>query len=254
MFTSGVAPAFESDVLHNTPLLKSAIRFVLSKGRGITSVDDFGLRFHKVGDDRYGAETDLLQRLTLGVEEVHNVLKVALLGVSGVDQRLGEMKAHTALSGFTDEELPLFWSKLGCLVEAVGSQGPERRFDRVISVAGLPEVSARSRIDIEKLLEIRSRPEALEFRAWLAGIDKFSEREIQQRISSFNAKLGLAAQTTAGKLVRLLVTTVAGVVPPLGVALGALDQFAWDKFARRSGIAAFIDELYPSIFGTRQHQ
>jgi hypothetical protein len=254
MFRSAVAPTFENDILHNTALLKSAVRFVLSKGKRITTVDDFVLRFHKVADDRYEAETDLLQKLTLSIEEIHNVLKLALLGIGGVDQRLGEMKVHTALSGFTDEELPLFRSKLDCLAEAHGSQGPERRFRRVIEVAGLPEVSAGCRIDIEKVLEIRSQPEALEFRAWLADIDKLSESEVRQRISSFNTKLGLAAQTTAGKLLRLLVTTVAGIVPPLGLALGALDQFAWDKFARRSGIAAFIHELYPSIFATPQDQ
>ncbi len=248
MFSSAVAPAFESDILHNTRLLKSAVRFVLAKEKGITSVDDFALRFHKVADDRYKAETDLLQKLTLSIEDIHNVLKVAILGISGVDQRLGEMKAHDALSGFTDEELPLFRNKLDFLAEAHSSQGPERRFHRVVAVAGLPEISAGSRIDIEKVLAVRSQPEALEFRAWLADIDKLSDSEIQQRVSSFNAKLGLAAQTTAGKVLRFLVTTVAGFVPPLSVTLGALDEFAWDKFARRSGIAAFVHELYPSIF------
>jgi hypothetical protein len=253
MFRS-VAPAFENDVLHNTPLLKSAVRFVLSKEKRITCVDDFALRFHKVGDDRYEAETDLPQKLTLSIEDIHNVVKLAALGISGVDQRLGEMKAHTALAGFTDEELPLFRNKVDHLAEAISSQGPERRFQRVITVAGLPEVSAGPRIDIEKVLEIRSQPEALEFRAWLADIDKFSDSEIQQRISSFKVKLGLAAQTVAGKSVRFLVTTVAGILPPLGVTLGLLDQFALDKFASRSGIAAFIHELYPSIFPTPKDQ
>jgi hypothetical protein len=251
MFKSLVAPAFESDVLNSTPLLKAAVLFVLAKEKGIKGID-FELRFHKVGDDRYEAETDLPQKLALSIDEIHNAIKVAALGISGVDQRLGEMNVHTALSGFTADELPLFRSKLDSLAEAVGSQRAERRFQRVIALAGLPEISADSRVDIERVLSIRDEPESLEFRAWLSSIDTLSDSEIRRRISSFNTKLGLAAQTTSGKLLRLAVTTVAGIVPPLGLAAGvvlsALDQFAWDKFARRSGIAAFVDDLYPSVF------
>jgi hypothetical protein len=248
MFRSAVAPAFENDVLHNIPLLQAAVRLVLAKDKGVTTNDDFELRFHKVGDDRYEAETNLPQKFALSIEDIHSILKAAVLGISGVDQRLGEMKAHTALSGFTPEELPLFRTKLDSMADAVSSQRQEQRFQRVVAVAGFPEISADSRIDIERILEIRSEPEALEFRAWLTDIDKYTDTEIRERISSFNAKLGLGAQTKTGKALRLLVTTVAGIVPPVGVALNILDQFAWDKFARRSGIAAFVHELYPSIF------
>jgi hypothetical protein len=49
-------------------------------------------------------------------------------------------------------------------------------------------------------------------------------------------------------VLRLLATTAASAIPPLGIALSTLDQFLWDKFFRRSGVAAFIHELYPSIF------
>jgi hypothetical protein len=249
MFRSIVAPAFENDVLNNMPLLKAAVRFVLATERGMTGVPDFALQFHKVDDDRYQADTDLPGRLALSIEDTHHVLKTAVLGISGLDQRLGEMKAHNALSGFTAEEVPLFSEKLDSIVEAVCSHGQERRFQRVVAVAGLPGVSEDSQIDIERVLKIRNQPEAFEFRAWLTDIDKFSDSEIQERIASLNAKLGLAAQTGTGKVLRLLVTTAAGLVQPLlGSALSVLDQFAWDKFVRRSGLAAFVQELYPSVF------
>jgi hypothetical protein len=90
----------------------------------------------------------------------------------------------------------------------------------------------------------------VEFRGWLTGVDSLSDTELHERVASLNAKLGLAAQTGAGKALRFLVTTVTGIVAPVvGIALGALDQFAWDKFARRSGVVAFVNEKYPSIFG-----
>ena len=93
----------------------------------------------------------------------------------------------------------------------------------------------------------------MEFRAWLSGIDKFSDSEISELVASLNSKIGLLAQTTVGKALRLAVTTAVGLLPPhvglpAGVVLGVLDQFAWDKFARRSGVSAFISEMYPSVF------
>lgn len=255
MFSSSVAPAFEADVLHNVPLLKSALRLVLAREKGIPSAGDFELHFHKVGDDRYKAETTLVPTLNCGIEEVHKLIKTAVLAVSGVNQRIGEMQVHTALSGFASDELPFFRSKLESIADAIGSHGQERRFERIVSIAGLPHFSDFAQVDIEKVLEIRNESEALEFRGWLAGIDKASDSEIRQRTSSLNARLGLAVSSGTGKLLRFLITCAAGFVPQVGPALGpglsALDAFAWDKFARRSGIAAFVHELYPSIFSQR---
>jgi hypothetical protein len=96
-----------------------------------------------MGDDRYQAETDLAQILRISVEDLPGVLKLAMLGVSGVDQRLGEMKAHCALSGFVSEEVPLFRSKLDSITEAVGSHSQEQRFQRVITLVGLPDIPLR---------------------------------------------------------------------------------------------------------------
>jgi hypothetical protein len=68
-------------------------------------------------------------------------------------------------------------------------------------------------------------------------------------VASLGAKVGLAVQSNTGKVLRLLATTAVGCVNPLaGVLAGTLDQFMWDKFLRRSGVAAFVNELYPSIF------
>jgi hypothetical protein len=252
MFATSVAPAFESDVLNNIPLLKSAVQSALAKEKGIVIDEDFDLRFHKIGEDRYQTETNLVKKLTLSVEDLHNAIRSAILGVAQIDQRFGEMQAHSALSGFTAEDLPLFRKKFAGIANALGSTEQERQFGRVVSLAGLPALAEGSQIDIERILEIRNQPEALEFRAWLAGASNLSDKEIRERVRGLNARLGIAVQKTSGKVIRVLIQTAAGLVPPLGLVLGpifsALDQFVWDKFARRSGIAAFVNELYPSIF------
>jgi hypothetical protein len=248
MFATEVAPAFEGELLANERLVKAAVLFVLSKRHAVRDLD-FDVKINKVGVDRYESDTNLEKKLHLSSEVIHDTLKVALLGISGMFQRIGEMKAHTALSGFTEEELPLFRTKFDSLADAITSKKQEQRFLRVISLSGLPEIAPDQRIDIEKLLQIRNEPEAIEFRGWLADVDKLNDSEIKDGISSLNAKMGLAAQSGIGKGLRLLVTTIVGAANPVAsVVTGVLDQFLWDKFFRRSGVAAFVNKLYPSIF------
>jgi hypothetical protein len=254
MFRSTVAPAFDTDLLRNSGLVKEAVRLAMAK-EGIIDVD-FEFQLHKVGEDRYQADTNLPKKLTLSLENIHGLVKRGLLGVAEVNQRLGEMNAHTALSGFTSDEVPLFQTKLETISDALGSSRVEQRFRRVVTLAGFPEIPVHSRIDIERILRTRSEPEALEFRSWLTGTDEFSDSDIRDRVVSFSAKLGLAAQKTTGKLVRFAVTTAVGFVPKIGLiaapVLGLLDTFAWDTFTRRSGVAAFVNEMYPSIFEARK--
>jgi hypothetical protein len=50
---------------------------------------------------------------------------------------------------------------------------------------------------------------------------------------------------------RFLATNALGLIPQITIpalALGVFDQFVLDKLLPRSGIAAFVNELYPSIF------
>jgi hypothetical protein len=253
MFANHVSPAFESEVLHNERLVKAAVMHILSKNHGIANAVDFKIRFHKEGDDaRYRTETNLQKRVNISTEEVHNAVKSALLGIAGICQRLGEMSVHSALSGFTEEEAPLFRVKLGSIAEGLVSQGQEGRFTRVISISGVPELSSLDRIDIGQILKIREEREAVEFRGWLADVNKLSDSEIRDRVAGFNARIGRAIQSVPGKTMRLIATVALGVWnPAVGVAASALDAFVWDRFFKQDGVAAFINELYPSIFETR---
>jgi hypothetical protein len=57
---------------------------------------------------------------------------------------------------------------------------------------------------------------------------------------------------TSGKAIRFLVTTLLGAAyPPAGFIGGLLDSFIVEKMLPRSGITAFINELYPSLFESR---
>jgi hypothetical protein len=250
MFSEDITPAFEAEVLANPNVVKAAVKHVLSQRHRIRDVE-FQLKMHKASADdaRYEAETDLERKANLGQQDVHHAIKAGLLGVSGMCQRIGEMKVHEALAGFTEEEMPLFRAKLGILSQTWGSEKQEERFSRVIAVGELPKIVPGQRIDAEKLLRIRDDPDAIQLRGWLADIDKLTDSELKNALTGFHTKIGLAVQSKTGILLRLLVTNGVGVLNPLaGLLSSALDSFAWEKFFRRSGVAAFINNLYPSIF------
>jgi len=167
------------------------------------------------------------------------------------------MKAYSALSGFRDDELPLFRKKLDFLADVASAEKRERSFQRVIEIANAPRFAPNEeRVDVEKLMKVRDSSEAREFRDWIASCGDADEDEIREQVSGWKAKVGLKADGKIGKTMRFLVTNLAGFLPPpvgtvVGPALGALDSFLFGTIIPRSGIAAFVDEMFPSIFTNR---
>jgi hypothetical protein len=246
---SELFPQFQHELLHNEKLVTAAIQMELRR-RLIVS-PPFRLAVHQEGEDIFRVETDLHHRVRIADAEAHRIVEVALLAVAGLTQSIGEMKFYSALSGYREEELPLFRHKLDFIAEGTSSQPRERSFQRVMDIIGLPEFSTDNAINVDKLLKVRESTEAREFRDWLGSIGKADEKEIKGRVEGFRLKVGLAIGGTVGKAVRCLVTSGLGFVPGQEVhalALTFVDQFLLDKLLPRSGVAAFIHELYPSIF------
>lgn len=242
-------PAFQNELLHNEKLVRAAIQ--METRRRLIVTPPFSIAVRQEGEDTFQVETDLHRRAGVAEAEAHQIVEVALLAVAGLTQSIGEMKWYSALSGYRDEELPLFKHKLDFLAQAVSSQTRELGFQRVMDIAGLPEFSTGQVIDVDKLLRVRDSAEAREFRDWLGTIGKADEKEIKEQVDGFRVKVGLAIGGTCGRVVRCLVTAGLGFVHGQEVhalALTLLDQFLLDKLLPRSGVAAFVHELYPSIF------
>jgi hypothetical protein len=248
-----VSPEFRHELLQNKDLVRYAVDMVLRQRFGAHNVS-YSLNLHQEGAEVFVAETDLHQRLTISELEGHKVIEGAMMGIAALSQTIAEMKHYSAISGFRDEELPLFRKKLDFLASVASSQTKEHNFQRVLDVAGLPDFAENDgRVSIEKLLKIRKTSEIREFRDWLGGIGEATDAEIKDRVGSLRAKAGLVVSGETGKVMRFLVTTAIGLAPhPLiATAIGAFDQFVVDRVLPRSGIAAFVNELYPSIFESK---
>ena len=218
--------------------------------RGIyIETEDFG------NDGDFRVSTNLISRTGLSTEEAHMIIERALLGVAGLEQRLEIMKSFSSLSGFRDIEIPVFEQRLQFLGEQLDPSAQEKRFDRIVAVAGLPELDGLpegQRIDAERLLELRDSAECREFRTWLREIDTDSDQEIEARFFSMRESVARVTNTRTAKIIRFIIEEGVGDIPIIGIAAGpvfaGVDKFILDKLIGRPGPVSFIGKKYPSIF------
>ena len=91
------------------------------------------------------------------------------------------MKAYNAVSGFRDEDLPLFRNKLDFLYDVVSSEPRETGFQRVLDIAELPDfLEDHKMIDTPKLIRARASSELRDFRKWLPTIKSSSDSQIME--------------------------------------------------------------------------
>lgn len=234
----------------------TAISLTKIKGFNVKPTD-FSIRLHQIYDGCFKAETNLGEIFSIDEIEVHKVVENAVLGIAGLNQRIAEMKVHNALSGFLESETPLFDAKLDFLFQALDPNKLEKNLNRVFALRGFSDIFTDSiqTVNVEKLLKVRDSQELNDFRQWLFEIDTTSDAEIIDRIEGLRSKLGIAAHGNKGKIARFLTSTLVGSLPVVGsvagIGLGFVDTFLLEKILPYSGVVAFIDKLYPSLFESR---
>lgn len=246
--------AMPRDLTRNVNLVYGATAAALAKKTGsAVSEDAFEIQIRLVDEHVFVADTDIAARFGLTIDETDKVVQDALLAIGGLNQRLEEVEAYRAIVGFRTSELQLAQDKLAFLVREVDPDAQEERFDRVITLAGLPDPeTAAGTVNVDRLLDARETEELREFRHWLRTLDAASDEEIAERVASVRAKVSGAVHSDAGKVVRFLTTTGVGLVPGVGavagIALGAADQFLLEKLLPEPGPVSFIGSTYRSIF------
>jgi hypothetical protein len=247
---------FKTDLRSNVPNIKTAIAVALRDKLSIEiNPSDFYIKIDPIDEDDFHTETNISDVFRLSDEEVHHVVERGLLAIGGLNQRIAEMKAYTAISGFRDLDIPLFDEKLKFITRAILPEEQEERLRRVFVIKGfqdLQDLIERGQVDLTKLLEIRETKECKEFREWLFTIDSATDSEIEERINSLSEKLSWFVHGKSGKSVRWIASTGIGLIPVIGnvagAALGFLDTFLLEKILPNPGSVSFLNRLYPSIF------
>lgn len=250
--TDGVADAIK-EIVTGKPTLWAAIRREGTR-RGVAIAEPPEIDVIDLGDDEFRIDTNLPE--LVGAQEAHSLIERAILGMAGINIRIHLMKHLQGVTGFQDDEFPLFEDKVGFLLRSLDPEVQEDRFDRIVRLGGLPELSGLPegvKIDVRKLLNLRDSDECKEFRKWLREVDSETDDEIQRRFDSLRGRAAEIVEGRTGHAVRFALTTGAGFIPIAGAVLGpaasAADTFLLEKLIGKPGPTVFLSKNYPSMFG-----
>lgn len=246
----------EYDIKNDSAILKLLVKKIIKRRFNIDiKPDDFSLRFFQDDKNDFRHETNLGNVFNLKEGIIHEIIGSSLLSLSSLNQRIEEMKTYRALSGFIDNEFPIFGEKLNFIANMLSPKTQTTRFQRVLSIKGFPDFKfgdTSIRINAEKLLEIRKSKECNEFKTWLIKIDSMTNKEIEDCISNLESKLSPIIHSTKGRVIRFLGCTGLSLIlsgdPIPGIALSVIDSFLLEKILPYSSAITFINKLYPSIF------
>jgi hypothetical protein len=245
-----------ADLRAQNPALRIATANQLQGQLGIEAdPNELLVRLHPLDKEDFEAESNLAAKFGLEAAQRHKVIERAALDLAGVNERLSEMSAFEALSGFRPNDVPIFEEKLSFVVDRLDPDKHEERARRVLQTTELPdfqEVGRDYQVDTRRFLEIRDSAECREFRAWLPSIDQASDEEIIERVSELRARIAGAVNSPTGRALRFLTSAGLGLIPGAGLVLGpgasALDTFVVDRIFKESAIVTFIGRMYPSLF------
>jgi len=244
---------FDSDVRANIPALRLAVveRLKAEPAAGNFPFDDLLVQVEETSHRVFHIKTSLTSH-GFTSEKSHELLQSSLLGVSNLDQRLADMQAYSAITGFLDHEAPLLFGRLSSVIAPLNPNAAEKQFERVIELADVPDFRPGQRVDVERLLKARESAECREFREWLSSADSMNDEQIKEMVASIRSKIASLAGSTTGKVLRFATTTGVGLIPVVGpiagAAAGAIDSFLVDRVLPKSGVVAFLSESYPSLF------
>jgi hypothetical protein len=256
-FRAGIVDT-QDEILNQNSTVWDAIRFAALKEAKV----DIGRvpRFtsEQLADEGdFRIDTNLVSDHGLPVEQAHKIVERGILAAAGLNQRLRMMASFNAITGFQREEFPLFEEKLSFIARQVDPEAQEVRFERVVTIGGLPDVEdlmgTGGKVDVTKLLKIRDSNECRELRDWIRNVDAQTDAEIQSQFESVRSRLASLVGSKAGKSTRFLITTGSGFVPVVGPIasplLSAADQFMLERIVGKPGPATFLSSSYKSIFG-----
>lgn len=238
----------------NAPVLRDGVVLAARSEFGLdVGAAQLELAIERVDELTVRVTNNLESLLGLEGPVANKVVERGLLAVGGLATRLELMQRLRAISGCLPGEMSVFDGKLRALEAEIDPDAQERRLVRVLDLAELPEPDLESSpaIDVDKLLEARRLPEARALRDWLRTADRLDDDDIRDSFNKVREAMARAMHSNGGKVVRLGVTTAAGLLPGgaiIGAGLSAIDSFLIDRVVGEPGPYSFLSESWPSLF------
>lgn len=190
-----------------------------------------------------------IERLGINKKLSHKIIGKSILALSMSHIRLFKMNDNEAFACYREDEMPILLNNFRSLSRQLQPLTHVDAFQRVIKLAGLPQLESKNGLKISKILEIRETPEWMSFKQWISTVPNLSDEEIQKelhhRSSKLFARLGGFWGTTVGHIVNIGAAYL--LDPTKGLALGYLPWLANKLFCPKGHIM-FLYKDYPSIF------
>lgn len=249
--------------LRNRPLqMWEGIRVMARRETGMDPGPKPGPEFRseELNPGDFQVVTSLGTQLNLPDEVARQCVDGGVLAVASLNLRLNLMREFEAVTGFRVDEVSLFQQKASFIWSQLDPVSQERRFDRVVTIAGFPDLGGLpegTSIRVDRLLRLRESDECRQLREWVRQIDSETDEQIEAEFGSIRTKVASMTSSTSGRAVRFLVTTGVGQVPIvgnlLGLVLSAADSFVVDRIIGKRGPATFLGRTYPSLFEDAGH-
>jgi len=82
-----------------------------------------------------------------------------------------------------------------------------------------------------------------------------TDEGIHEQVGTVRARLGPLVHSIGGKAIRIAISTVVGIIPLVGTAIGAalsiVDSYLLERVFAVSGPTLFLSRQYPSLFEKR---
>jgi hypothetical protein len=241
----------ELDLRNNTPALKAAILEQLKIQAG-ESDRKLEVRVEEIRERFFHVVTNLTDNFGMSEQKAHDIVQPSISAVANLNQRIADMAAYSAITGFKDSEASLLFGKLAGIIAPQNPRPIEEQFARVITIANLPDFVTGKRVDVDRLLKARDSAECRDFRAWLSNLEGVSDAQVADMVGGVRNEIASMIRSGAGKTLRLALTTAVGLIPGVGLVAGpvagVVDSFVVEKMFPTSGAFAFLTQTYPSLF------
>ncbi len=241
----------ELDLRSNTPALKAAIleQLMIKVGAADRKLE---VHVEEIRERVFRVVTNLTDNFGMSEREAHDILAPSITAVANLNQRIADMSAYSAITGFKDSEAPLLFGKLAGIIAPQNPRPIEEQFARVITIANVPDFVTDKRIDVDRLLRARESAECRDFRAWLSELEGVTDAQVADMVGGVRNEIASMIRTGTGKTIRLALTTAIGLIPGAGLVAGPIagvvDTFLVERMFPTSGALAFLTHTYPSLF------
>lgn len=245
-----VFESFSNEIKHNLNFVKKILAKSIKEKFG-KSIDSSKIVLHveQIDDEVFLVDNNLLQ---FGIFEYdsHRLIGNALANTAYKHCNLYKINHDKAIGCYSEDDLSILKDSFQHLASQMNPDKFRDKFERVIDIAGLPQILNSDSIRLSKLLEVKQTAEWNAFKKWISEIDDWDDDRVRLEVNDVSTRLLARAGGTVGKSIGRAISIGGYVDNYLAVTEAAINCCTWlaNKIVKPKGHVIFLYKDYPRIF------